>query len=91
MPADSDTKMHVTVYALNTHRDNTSIDPPILNKSTRWKLVVSLKPWQLYPLGRNPNTHWTDGWVGPRLWRRGKWKTLCPCHYQTPDYPAHYL
>jgi len=51
---------------MNTYSDNTGIDPSILNKSTRWKLVVGFKPWQLYLLGRNPNTHWTDDWVGPR-------------------------
>jgi hypothetical protein len=34
--------------------------------STRWRWVVSLITWTLYPRGKSPGTHWTDGWVGRR-------------------------
>jgi len=31
----------------------------------RW--VACFTPWPLYPQGKSlPNTHWTEGWVGPR-------------------------
>jgi len=39
------------------------IAPLIHDHSTKWKWVVRLMPKLLYPLGRNPSTHWIGGWV----------------------------
>jgi hypothetical protein len=38
--------------------------PPILNIGIKWKSVVSLTHWLLYPEERVPvPVEWTDGWV----------------------------
>ena len=39
------------------------IAPLIHDLSTRWKWVVRFMPQLLYPLGKNPSTHWIGGWV----------------------------
>jgi hypothetical protein len=46
-------------------------------------------PAALYPRGRDPGTHWTGGWVGPRAGldiNRGK--ILCLCRGSNPDRPV---
>jgi hypothetical protein len=41
----------------------------------------------LYPRGRDPGTHCTGGWVGPRagLDTEDRGKFLCPCRGSNPD------
>jgi hypothetical protein len=36
------------------------------NHSTRWEWVVRFTPRPLCFQRKNPGTHWTGGWVGPR-------------------------
>jgi hypothetical protein len=43
------------------------ITPCILNLFTRRRCVVSYTPSSLYPRGKNPDTHWIESWVGPRV------------------------
>jgi hypothetical protein len=43
------------------------ISPRILNLDTRWRWVVSSTPRPLHPLGRNLNTHWMGGLMGPKI------------------------
>jgi hypothetical protein len=52
-------------------------------------------PAALYPLGKDPGTHWTGGWVGPRagLDTEARRKILCPLpgiEPVSPGRPAHY-
>jgi hypothetical protein len=57
---------------------------------TRWGWVVSITPGAaLYPRGRDPGTHCTGGWVGPRagLDTEARGKILCPRRGSNPDRP----
>jgi hypothetical protein len=47
-------------------------------------------PAALYPRGKDPGTHWTGGWVGPRagLDAEARRKILCLCRGSNPDRPA---
>jgi hypothetical protein len=50
-------------------RLNRGIAPLILNLDTRWRsgVIFTLRP--LYPREeRNPDTHWTGGWMGLQQW-----------------------
>jgi hypothetical protein len=38
----------------------------IRDLGTRWRLVVSFAPLSLYLRGERPDTHWIEGWVGPK-------------------------
>jgi hypothetical protein len=63
----------------------------ILNLSTRWGWVVSVKPRPRFTPGeRTPGTHWTGGWVGTRagLDAGARGKILCPCRGSNPDRPG---
>jgi hypothetical protein len=42
------------------------IAPHILNLGTGWRWVVSFMPLPLYTRRKAPDTHWIEGWVGPR-------------------------
>jgi hypothetical protein len=46
-------------------------------------------PAALYPRGKDPGTHCTGGWVGPRagLDTEARGKILCPCRGSNPDRP----
>ena len=54
--------------------------------STKWKRVVRLMPQLLYPLGRNPSTHWVVGWVDADagLDILEKRTNTCPCQHSDP-------
>ena len=39
---------------------------PLVELDTRWRWIVKFTPRTLYPLRKNPGTHWIGGWVGPR-------------------------
>jgi hypothetical protein len=54
-------------HAMKTYWENGGIDPHILDLGTRWRWVVSFTLRPLYPRERAPDTHWTGGWVGPRV------------------------
>jgi hypothetical protein len=41
-----------------------AIAPCILNKYTRWRLVVSFTPWPLFPHRNSLGTYWLGDWVG---------------------------
>jgi hypothetical protein len=43
-------------------------------------------PAALYPRGKDPSTHWTGGWVGPRagLDAEAGRKILCLCRGSNP-------
>jgi hypothetical protein len=47
-------------------------------------------PAALYPRGKDPGTHSTRGWVGPRasLDTEAAGKILCPCWRSNPDRPV---
>jgi hypothetical protein len=47
-------------------------------------------PAALYPRGKDPGTHCTWGWVGPRagLDTEDRGKILCPCQGSNPDRPV---
>jgi hypothetical protein len=47
----------------------------------------SASPASLYPRRKDPGTHSTGGWVGPRagLDTEGRGKILCPCRESNPD------
>jgi hypothetical protein len=44
-------------------------------------------PPRFTPRERTPSTHWTGGWVGPRvgLDTEDRGKILCPCRGSNPD------
>jgi hypothetical protein len=42
------------VCAMKAYRENGGTAPLILNLSTRWRWVVSLTPWKIYPQGKSP-------------------------------------
>jgi len=60
------------------------IAPRIINLSTGWRWVVSLKPRPLYPLRKSPGTHWTGGWEGPRVGLDAVAKRENPCPRRIP-------
>jgi hypothetical protein len=47
-------------------------------------------PAALYPRGKDPGTHCTGGWVGPRdgLDTEARGKILCPRRESNPDRPV---
>jgi hypothetical protein len=47
-------------------------------------------PAALYPWGKDPGTHCTGGWVGPRagLDTEATGKILCSCRGSNPDRPV---
>jgi hypothetical protein len=47
-------------------------------------------PAALYPRGKDPGTHCTGGWVGPRagLDTEARGKILCPRRGSNPDRPV---
>jgi hypothetical protein len=47
-------------------------------------------PAALYPRGKDPGTHWTGGWVGPRagLDAEARRKVLCLCRRSNPGRPV---
>jgi hypothetical protein len=54
----------------------------ILDLVTRWECVVSVTPRPCFTPGEStPGTHWTGGWVGPRvgLDTEARGKALCLC------------
>lgn len=44
--------------------------------------MVSFRPWLFYPKGKNPGTHWTEGWVGPRADLNAVTKIKIPVRFQ---------
>jgi hypothetical protein len=53
--------------------------------------VISVTPRPRFTPGeRTPDTHWIEGWVGPRagLDAEARRKILCPCRGSNPDRPA---
>jgi hypothetical protein len=46
-------------------------------------------PAEFYPRGKDPGTHCTEGWVGPRagLDAEARRKILCPSRGLNPDCP----
>jgi hypothetical protein len=42
------------------------INPSFLRLGSSWMWVVSFTPQSLYPREIAPDTHWIEGWVGPR-------------------------
>jgi len=37
------------------------------NLGIRWRWAFDFRPRPLYVPGENPGTHWTEGWVSPRV------------------------
>jgi hypothetical protein len=65
------------------------ITPCILDLSTRWRLVVSFTPQQLYPRERAPSTHWIVAlWSPEMVWTWIREKFPAPAKTQTPDHPG---
>jgi hypothetical protein len=63
----------------------------ILDLGTRWGWVVSVTPRPRFSPGeRNPGTHCTGGWVGPRagLDTEATGKILCLCRGSNLDRPV---
>lgn len=62
----------------------------ILNSGTRWRWSTSRPGVVALPLAKNPDTHWTGGWVGSRpvwpFWRRKK--SLANTGIRTLDLPV---
>jgi len=68
------------------------IAPCILNLCAKWRWVVSIIPWPLYPQGREraPSTYYIGGWVGPEagLDMVVKRKSPSPSQDSNPGCPA---
>jgi len=79
-------------HAMKTYWGSGGIAPCVLDLGTRWRWVVSFTPRPLYPKGRNPDTHWTGGWVGPIAGTDAEAKRkkshLGPCRGLSPGRPA---
>jgi hypothetical protein len=63
----------------------------IHDPGTIWGWVVSVTPRPRFTPGkRNPGTHCTGGWVGPRagLDTEDRGKILCLCRGSNPDSPV---
>lgn len=62
----------------------------ICKHGTSWRWVVNIRPWLLYPPGKNPGTRWIGGWGIPRtgLDILDIRKCLATSIIQTPDHPA---
>jgi hypothetical protein len=71
-------------YAMKMYWGRWSIDPHILDLSTRWRWVISFTPQALYPRERGPGSHWINGWVDTVMKR----KIPSPCWTQTPNHPV---
>jgi hypothetical protein len=56
---------------------------------TRWRWVVSFTPGRFTTRERTPGTHWTGGWVGPRIVLDAvvKRKIPSPCRESNPRTP----
>jgi hypothetical protein len=68
------------------------IDPHSLDLSTNLRWVVSFTPLPLYPLVRDPGTHWIGGFVSPRAGldvEKRKFLTLPGVKLQPLCRPAH--
>jgi hypothetical protein len=64
----------------------------ILDLGTRWRWVVSFTPLLLYPLGKDPGTHWIGGWLGPGAGMDFmKKRKSYPCRESNTGHPAHNL
>ena len=79
-------------HAMKVHRVSRGIAPLIHNLNTRSGWVVSLTPWLLYPLDREPpGTHWIRGCTCPKAGLcifRKRDKSPAPSGIQNPDCPA---
>jgi hypothetical protein len=68
---------------METHSGRRGIAPLILTLCVGWKCVINFIPRPLYPLIKNPGTHWwapEEAWTS---WRTGKSPTLAG--NRTPD------
>jgi hypothetical protein len=52
----------------------------IANHGTRWRWAFDFRPRPSYPPGKNPGTHWTEGWTS-----RSRGSCVGPAWIRTPD------
>ncbi|KDR18522.1 Serine/threonine-protein kinase YPK2/YKR2 [Zootermopsis nevadensis] len=59
-------------------------------QETKWGEWSASRPSCALPPGKDPDTHWTGGWVGPRvgLDAEARGKIHCPRRGLNPDSPA---
>jgi hypothetical protein len=54
---------------MKTNKGSSDVAPLILNFSIKWRRVLNVISWPLYPQGRNPvPTGWEAGWALELVW-----------------------
>ena len=69
-------------------RGSRGIALPFHDHGTRRGWGVSVTPRPLFTPGKNPDTHCTGGWVGPRAGLDRCRKSRPPTGIRSPDHPA---